>query len=172
MFGWIKDKVTGVANEKSAEALRAEFEALDQVPGAKAGLAERLSRFVLTGEEKGVVAELASMQSPGQFFVMSTHYYSSAVPKRQGLPALAKLLPEDPDLYLRLATVYETASQVGSGGFPSYLGVAIPAFQGSLSWLNTFLNELSDAGKERNPFFPTGLLGNASPQERGRERSR
>src|SRR5262245_18739165 len=118
MFGWLKEKLAPgwPATEigKAAEQLSRQFEPLEKMPGSKAGLAERLTRYVFTGEPQDSVAELAAMQNT-QFILSNPSTFYSTHPARVDLPDLVKLLPEDAELYLRLADVYAATNlQIGS----------------------------------------------------------
>lgn len=159
MFDWVKDKITsglqGISNGKAAEALRARLEPIEKLPGAKKRIADRLTRFVLTGEDEGAVAELAALKGSGQAFSV---YYGTPPAHLEGLSSLVKLLPEDPELYLRLARVFEAAPKTVSGVLQFSALLPIPAFQGSVSWLGTFLFELSRAGTQKEPNFPVSLV--------------
>ena len=155
MFKWLNERLGGTPYFKAAEALRVEWEPLQRVPGVKPRLVDRLIRFVFTGEEEDAVAELAAMKKTS--YATTTYYFSPPSATKKGLPALIKLLPEDANIYFRLATAYHAASHAGSISL-TYSTVAIPALQGSLSWLSVFLNELSRKGTERDPIFPVSLL--------------
>lgn len=149
MFGWLKDKFAGASHHEAAEELRGELAPVEQLPGSKTGLAERLTRFVFTGEGESVFGELAAMNNSQLAYAMD---------RRTGFPALVKLMPQDPTLLLRLARVYDETQQTGKGVIYVWLSPTIPAFQGSLSWLGTFLIELSRRGKEKKPTFPVHLV--------------
>jgi Domain of unknown function (DUF4132)/HEAT repeats len=149
MFEWLKDKLAGTPHHKAAEALRADLAPLEQLPGSKPRLAERLTRFVFTGEGESVLADLASMNSSQLAYTMD---------RKRGLAAVVKLMPEDPQVLLRLARVYDAAQQSGRGVVYIWPALTVPAFQGSLSWLGTFLIELSRRGQEKEPAFPVSLL--------------
>src|SRR4030095_12503605 len=162
MLGWLKDKLSAgwQSSEvtQAAEHLRTQFEPLEKIPGGKQGLAERLTRYVFTGEEKAALSDLASMHNTQFILSNPSTFYSPHNRHVKDLPSLVKLLPHDPDLYLRLADVYDAVNQPGSGAsFISGL-IPIPAFQGSLSWLSSFLVELSQGGHHREPYFSVNLL--------------
>ncbi len=153
MFDWLKNKVGGGSSDlKVAEALRKHFKLLE-VDGTRENLADRLTGFVLTGEAEEVIAELAAMQNTTHVFMTSIVYFG-AVPAepRLSLASLLRLLPEDADVFLRLAKVYDAANHATA--IQHYPGSSIPAFKGALSWLATFLIQLSDHGKEHSPVFP------------------
>ena len=152
MLEWIKDKVK---QAKAAEALRAEFQRIEKGPGAKTGLALRLTHFVLTGEDQGVLADLAALQHTRMAFTVSQYFYSTPPDGYKGLSGLVKFLPDDPELYLRLAQVYQAAYKTP---YASTGGSYIPAFSGSLEWLEIFLLELSLAGSQKEAIFDTRLI--------------
>ena len=156
MFGWLKDKLSGNSElGKAADQLCAQFDVLGKLPGAKPDLAERLTRYVFTGEPGDVVAELAGMPNT-QFILSNPATYLSYQTSRFDLSSWLKLLPEDSELYLRLADVYDATYQTGS---PAALGGRpIPEFQSSLSWLGAFLIELSSGGRRQEPNFSAQLL--------------
>ena len=160
MLGWIKDKIGGSISYKAADAVRVQFRPLEELPGSKHNLADRIARFVFTGEDEEVVAQLAAMPHTLQKLNMSSLFTYSAPPANHPglLSPLLTLLPEDPELYLRLAKVYEAAEHAGTG-MSYFTGFyPIPAFQGSLSWLGTFLYELSHGGTDKKPIFPASLV--------------
>ncbi len=153
MFGWLKDKVDKVSHSAALAALRAEFKRLNELPGARGNLADRLANFVLKGEDESVVAEVAALKNTHLAVAMySTHLEL----QKKGLPNLLQHLPQDPQILLRLAKVYDAIQQAGIGVAYVFDAPTIPAFQGSLSWLGTFLIELS--GDEKRAKFPVGLL--------------
>ena len=158
MFEWLKNKLS--ADWKSSEIseaanqLHAQFELLEKLNGVKPGLAERVSRYAFTGEPKDVILELAALQNSQ--FVMSNASTFSGRKRSQGLFSLLALIPEDLNLYLRLADIYDATYQTGSQS--TVFCPPIPAFQGSLSWLTAFLIELSCGGKSHEPVFPVELL--------------
>jgi len=158
MFGWLKDKLSaGWKSSEISEAanhLHAQFEPLEKLNGVKPGLAERVSRYAFTGEPKDVIAELTALQNSQ--FVMSNASTFSGQPRAKGLFSLVPLIPEDPDLYLRLADIYDATYQSGSSS--TIFGPPIPAFQSSLSWLTAFLIELSRGGKSHESVLPVELL--------------
>ena len=162
MLGWLKDKLIPGQQESSgaATALRAHFEPLEKVPGTKPHIAQRLTRFVLTGGGEGAVAELAALKGTSNAFLISAvNFAGTTLQPKQSLASLLRLLPEDPELYLRLARVYDAAQETPGGAvLQLFFLIPIPAFQGPLSWLSTFLVQLSRAGKERAAIFPVNLL--------------
>src|SRR6185503_9659217 len=114
MFKWLNERLAGTPHFKAAEALRVEIEPLQKVKGAQPRLVDRLIRFVFTGEEEDVVAELATLQNTRYTITVPFTYIQSSLTSRKGLPSLIKLFPEDPKIYFRLATVYDAAYQAGS----------------------------------------------------------
>jgi hypothetical protein len=161
MFGWLKDKFASdsqsVEIAKAAEQLKAQFEPIEKLSGAKPAIAERLTRYVFTGEPKDAVPELAAMQNT-QFILSNPSSFYSHHAARVDLTLLVKLFPEDPELYLRLADVYDATYRTGSQVSAALGGVPIPAFEGSLSWLSAFVVELSHGGRRQEPNFSVDLV--------------
>ena len=156
MFKWLNERLAGTSHFKAAEALRIELEPLQKVKGVQPRLVDRLIRFVFTGEDEDVVAELAALQNTRYTITVPFNYSLSSPTSRKGLPALIKQLPEDPKIYFRLATVYDAAYQAGST--VSYGSLPVAMLHGSLSWLNVFLGELSNQGKQRDAIFPVNMI--------------
>jgi len=156
MLGWLKDKLSGIKNIAAAEKLRTLLDPLDKLPAAKPRLADRLTHYVFTGDGAGVVAELAALQQT-QSLTVAGYYYSSGAPET-GFSKLIKVLPHDPELFLRLARVYEAAHQVGTGYAVVASTSRVPGLQGSLSWVGTFLSELSRSGNEEKQILPASLV--------------
>jgi len=157
MFGWLKEKVTQAVDARAAaNAVHTEFERLEQTPGAQPRLADRLTKFVFTGEGESVVAEVAAMKNTHLGLLMLTSLHGTQ--KQRGLATIIDRMPQDPEVLLRLAKVYEAAQQPGTGVGYIYGAPTIPAFHGSLSWLSTFLLEVSEGGKQRQPILPAGLI--------------
>jgi HEAT repeat protein len=156
MFDWLKNRVARVSNIAAAEELRAEFRLLDELPNAPRGLVGRMVNYVLTGEGENVLADLTTLQHTHLAVPLVSLRHNHL--ERKGLPELVKQLPQDPAVLVRLARVYDAVRTAGAGVAWIYGAPAIPAFQGSLSWLGTFLIELSDNGKQKAPTFPVGLV--------------
>src|SRR5260221_6525582 len=121
MLGWIKDKVVAglqeMSNARAGEELRAQFTPIEKLPGAPARLANRLARYVLLGEGEGVVAELTALPGTNQALDMSAlHYWGTSRGNlAESLSKIVNLLPQAPEIYLRLALVYEAALHAGTG---------------------------------------------------------
>ena len=78
MFGWLKEKVTQAVDARAAaNALHTEFERLEQTPGAQPRLADRLTKFVFTGEGESVVAEVAAMKNTHLGLLMLTSLHGT-----------------------------------------------------------------------------------------------
>src|SRR5262245_54589136 len=136
MFEWLKDKVAAgrqeISNVRAAGELQAQFAPLDKLPGAPPRIADRLVRYVLTGEGEGVVGELAALQGTSQALDMSAVGYRPGQGKlAASLSKLITLLPENAELYVRLALVYEAALQAGTGARSYVVYASIPTFHGS-----------------------------------------
>jgi Domain of unknown function (DUF4132)/HEAT repeats len=158
MFKWLKNKATGVSNEAAAERLRAEFKHLENVPNVPDRVAERLADYVLTGDSPNALAELARLQNVHLSFSYSVLLSHEETEKR-GLPELVNCLPQDPEILLRLAKVYEAIRQAGAGSAAFVFGApVIHSLPKSLTWLSTFLLELSSSGQQKEPIFPAGLV--------------
>jgi hypothetical protein len=114
MLGWLKDKVTGKPNARAAEELRAEFAPLEQVPGAPRRLANRLADFVLTGDGESALSDIAAMTNTHMAMPYIFTYIDGG--ERKGLIKLINLLPQDPQVLLRLAKVYDALRRIGGGG--------------------------------------------------------
>jgi HEAT repeat protein len=156
MFDWLKDKVAKVSNSAAADALRKELRPLDKLPKAPPRLVDRVVNYIVKGDGESVLADLASLKNTHLAVPMFTT--SHRLSKGKGLVQLLKELPQDPEFLLRLAKVYDAAQQAGTGVAYSYGIPSIPAFQGSLSWLGSFLIELSAEDKQNGAKFPVGLL--------------
>jgi len=157
MFGWLKDKLTGGSKASAVEELRAEFKDLEQLPGAPAGLADRLARFILTGEGPGILSTLPKLKNiqTGPAIIFTT----ADLGQPSGLAKLITHLPQDPEILLRLAKVYDTLRHAAGVGVAFSFGApVIPAFDGSFSWLRTFLTEISVNGQQKDRIFPAGLV--------------
>lgn len=156
MLGWLKNKVTGTSTGRATEELRAAFQPIEQVPGAPPRVAGRLADFVLTGNGASVVSDLSAMRNTHLALpYLSTYNVAS---EQKGLPRLVKFVPQDPQVLLRVAKVYDAIRNAGGGAAYIYGAPTIPAFEGSLSWLATFVIELSQGGKQQKPLLPTGLV--------------
>src|ERR1700752_816257 len=162
MLEWFKDKLSsgpkGNIDQKAAEELLTQFESVEKAPNMKPRVSERLVSFVLTGEPEQVLSELSALKSSGTTY--TTYYFAGRTQTKisESLNKLVKLLPEDPALYLRLARVYDVIRQNGLGVLPFGHTSPIPRFDGSLSWLGTFLAELSNSGNQRDGCLPASLI--------------
>lgn len=156
MFDWLKNKVgmQGQSYTKAASLLEMQLTPLERIAGAGKRIAERLTRFVLTGEGEAVVAELASLQSNQSYYIFSANLGEIADTSVATIASIVEILPQDPNLYLRLAHVYEAATYAARIRINSY----IPAFDGDLHWLAVFLLRISDSGNQKEPFFPVNLV--------------
>jgi Domain of unknown function (DUF4132) len=163
MLEWLKNTVAAgkqqISNARAAGELQAQFAPIGKLPGAPSCIVDRLVRYVLIGQGEGVVVELAALQGTCQALDMSATHYGGGRPRlAASLSTLITLLPENADLYLRLAIIYEAALQAGSGARFYTAYVSIPTFHGSLSWLSAFLVELSGSRPKEEAFFPASLV--------------
>jgi len=154
MLEWLKSKVRqGLeAGQKAVidKALSVHFLPLENAKRGIPGIAGRLAQFVVEGEDQACVRDLAAHRSrPGIVYFSGGERQFSP-----GLAKLLKLLPEDPELYLRLALVYEAASQAAYSSQYS----PIPGFGAAHRWLYAFLAELADAGPKNEKHFSADLV--------------
>lgn len=163
MLEWIKDKIKQGADTGQrivfAKAVRAHFSSLEEVKGTTSGIADRLARFVVYGEDQNALGQLFAPPSGTQLGIGQIVYYGGQGAQfSKGLGMLLKLFPQDPELYLRLALTYEAISQ---GGRPANMAVRfshIPGFRGANHWLALFLEQLAQAGPKNETFFPVSLV--------------
>jgi hypothetical protein len=163
MLDWLKDKIKqgADAGERTilAKAVREHFAPLEKIKGARQGIGERLARFVVYGEDQNALNELAAPQGGTQLGIGQIIYYGGQRGQfSKGLAMLLKVLPEDPELYLRLALAYEAISQAGRPANMVVRYSHIPGFRGAHHWLGVFLEELAQAGPKEETYFPVGLL--------------
>ena len=163
MLEWLKDTVAAgtqhISNARAAGELQAQFLPIGKLPGASSGIVDRLIRYVLTGQGDGVVGEIAALHGTTQALDMSATYNGGGRSKLgASLSTLITLLPEEAELYLRLALVYEAALQPGSGARFYIAHATIPTFHGPLTWLSAFLVELSGSRPKEEAFFPAALV--------------
>ena len=113
MLEWLKSKVRqGLeAGQKAVidKALSVHFLPLENAKRGIPGIAGRLAQFVVEGEDQACVRDLAAHRSRPRHRLFQRGGERQF--SHQSLAKLLKLLPEDPELYLRLALVYEAASQ-------------------------------------------------------------
>jgi hypothetical protein len=127
--------------------------------GTAPGIGDRLARFVVYGEDQNALREIAAPQSGRQLVIRQIIYYGGQRGQfSKGLATLLKLLPEDPELFLRLALTYEAVSQAGRPANMVVRFSHIPGFRGAHHWLGIFLEELSQAGPKNETYFPVGLV--------------
>lgn len=161
MLDWLKGKFKqgAEAGERlvMAKALREHFAPIEQRKGVRPGIAERLARFVVYGEDHNALNEITAPQSGTSAVAQIIHYGGEGGQFAKGLGALLKLLPGDPELYLRLALAYEAISQAGRPAFVGPRFSHIPGFHGAHLWLAVFLKELSQAGPKNEAYFPVEL---------------
>lgn len=154
MLEWLKNKVKQGLDAGQrvvvAKSLSVHFAPLENAKGGLPGIADRLAQFVVDGDDQGSVRDLAAHRTrPGVFYFSGGERQFS-----QGLAKLLKLLPEDPELYFRLALVYEAASQTAYSSQYS----PIPGFGAAHRWLYAFLAELANAGPKNEKYFSLDLL--------------
>ncbi len=163
MLDWLKDKIKQGADAGGriliAKAMQEHFASLEKIKGARPGIGERLARYVTYGEDQNALREIAAPQSGSQLGIGQIIYYGGQMGQfSKGLGMLIKLLPADPELYLRLALTYEAISQAGRPANMVVRFSHIPGFRGSHHWLAIFLEELSQAGPKGVTYFPVSLV--------------
>jgi hypothetical protein len=152
MLEWLKGRVPQVleSGERAAmaKALSAHFTTRLLGKTAAEGFAERLADFVIDGENPDALRELAARQSRAAIGFDGF----GASGGSQNLAPLLKLLPQDPFLYVRLASVYEAASRYAPQFSP------MPGFGGGHRWLYLFLAELFIAAPKNTKIFPASFV--------------
>src|SRR5262249_2308540 len=143
-----------------ANAVREHFAPFEKMKGVRQGIGDRLARFVLYGEQQIGLNEIAAPQGGAQPGIgqITSYYGGQRGQFSKGLGTLLKVLPEDPELYLRLALSYEAISQVGRPANAIVHFSQIPGFRGAHYWLGLFLEQLAHAGPKNEAYFPVGLL--------------
>jgi hypothetical protein len=163
MLDWLKDKIKQGTDAGEhmvlAKAVHEHFVPLENMKGARQGIGDRLARFVVYGEEQNALNEIVAPQSGTQLGIGQIIYYGGQRGQfSKGLGTLLKVLPEDPELYLRLALAYEAILQAGRPANMVVRYSHIPGFRGAHHWLGVFLEELAPAGPKNETYFPAGLL--------------
>ena len=133
-----------------AKALSAHFTTRQLVTTGAEGLAARLVDFVIDGENADALRELAASQSRAA--IGFDHYAASRGP--ENLAALVKLLPQDPSLYVRLASVYEA----GSHAMYTTQASPMPGLWAGHRWLCLFLAELFNAAPKNTKILPASFV--------------
>ncbi|HKW33416.1 MAG TPA: DUF4132 domain-containing protein [Candidatus Acidoferrum sp.] len=163
MLEWIKDKIKLGADASQrivlAKAVREHFVSLEKMKGTTPGIADRLARFVVYGEDQNALGQIFAPSSNTQPGIGQIIYYGGQRGQfSKGLGMLVKLFPQDPELYLRLALAYEAISQAGRPANVVVRFSHIPGFRGANNWLALFLEELAQAGPKNEIYFPVSLL--------------
>ena len=163
MLEWLKDKIKqGTdAGERIvlAKAVHQHFASLEKMKGTTPGIADRLARFVVYGEDQNALGQIFAPPSGTQPGVGQIIYYGGQMGQfSKGLGMLLKLFPQDPELYLRLALAYAAISQAGRPANMVVRFSHIPGFPGAHNWLALFLEELAQAGPKNETYFPVSLL--------------
>ena len=163
MLDGLKDKIRQGTDSGErliwAKAVREHFAPLEKMKGARQGIGDRLARFVVYGEDQNALTEIAAQQSGTQFGIGQIIYYGGQRGQfSKGLGTLLKVLPEEPELYVRLALAYEAISQAGRPANMVVRVSHIPGFHGAHHWLGIFIEELAQAGPRDETYFPVGLL--------------
>jgi hypothetical protein len=163
MLDWLKDKIKQGVDAGGriviAQALREHLAPLEKMKGVRPGITDRLARFVASGEDRNALNEITVPQSGTQRGIGQIIYYGGERGQfSKGLGVLLKVLPEDPEIYLRLALAYDAISQAGHPAYMTSHVSQIPGFWGAHRWLGIFLKELASAGPKDETYFPVTLL--------------
>lgn len=163
MLEWLKDKIKQGTDAGQrivlAKAVHQHFASLEKMKGTTPGIADRLARFVVYGEDQNALGQIFAPPSGTQPGVGQIIYYGGQMGQfSKGLGMLLKLFPQDPELYLRLALAYEAISQAGRPANMVVRFSHIPGFRGAHNWLALFLEELAQAGPKNETYFPVSLL--------------
>jgi hypothetical protein len=141
MLEWLKKKAVASQLKQQFVSLHEHFALLKKVP---AELTERLATFVLTGEDQAAVSDVAAHGGHvGQWIVYGPIQKEHAA----SFSSLLDSLPQDPEVYLRLARVYEAGYLFRS---------SIPAYRDAHTWLGTFLIMLHQLKSGQT--FPASLI--------------
>jgi len=151
---WLKSKApqTLETGERAAvvKALSAHFTTRLLGKTAAEGFAERLADFVIGGENADALRELAAAQSRAAIGFDGFGASRSS----ENLATLVKILPQDPALYVRLASVYEAASRQRYA--PQFS--PMPGFGGGHRWLYLFLAELFHVAPKNTKILPASFV--------------
>lgn len=143
MLSWLKKLGSGSSSWKNSdypleelEWLEKDFKPLDSL---KAGVCEQIMQFIATGTEEEVLATLAGMRAAsGGIALRCSGYGGRALPDRDRFFEQTTIL--DPALHLRLALVYEAATQFFVAGGRGRVDVA-PGLKGGAEFLDAYLWE-------------------------------
>lgn len=151
--------LAGFSPEKIA-LLEQDFADLDQ---AGSDLAERAVRYVVDGDDDGLLDALTMADQPAERLRLirplgTYHPNRNGDAYRNGF--FSDVEPGNPQPYLRLAKVYEAAAK-GSSTVPLHFQV----YYGGLVWLELFLQEvwtremrLLQSPRHAQPYFPLSLI--------------
>ena len=109
-----------------------------------------MADFVIDGENPDALRELAASQSHAA--VGFDRFGASS--GSENLATLVKLLPQDPSIYVRLASVYDAASRQRYA--PQFS--PMPGFGGGHRWLYVFLAELFNAAPKNTKILPASFV--------------
>jgi hypothetical protein len=154
MLEWLKSKDTPrLESEQRAamvKALSAHFRLRIIGNAAAEGFTERLAEFVMDGDNPAVVGELAG--GPARAVIGLDQFGASR--GSENLATLIKLLPQHPSLYVRLASIYEAAS---NGRYAPQFS-PMPGFGGGHRWLYLFLAELLHVTPKSTKILPASFV--------------
>jgi hypothetical protein len=153
---WLKDKVKDglEAGQRVVlvSSLTKHFAPLEDVKNGVPGIASRLSRFVVQGADRSALQDLQAKK--GNRHNAYSNLRERFAEQSQSYSAFVKTLPQDPDLFVRLALVYDAAY----GRSNIYGQAAIPGFGGHCDWVISFLWHLDNVGSKGKKNFPAKMV--------------
>ena len=153
MLDWLKDKVqSGIGAVQQAalvSALTKHFAPLEDAKKGVPGIASRLSRFVVQGDDRRALQDLQA--SRGNRCYASNGWSTE---QTRSYSAFVKTLPQDPDLFVRLALAYDAAY----GRSKPYGQAAVPGFAGRCDWIISFLWLLDRVAPKGEKSFPAKMV--------------
>lgn len=151
MFTRLKESVKeGLDTAKRAEIIQAltqHFATLEDNKNGLPGIASRLALFVVEDEDRAAPKDLTAHFANGQH--IGWNISQGFVQRQKGkMKPIFQTLPQDTELFLRLAQVYEA---IYSPRRTSWAG-SIPNLDNQLDWLKSFLLFIAEtaADKEKN----------------------
>jgi hypothetical protein len=156
MLDWLKDKVqSGIGAVQQAalvSALTKHFAPLEEGKNGMPGIAGRLARYVVDGDDQRALQDLQT-NNVNRYYSYSTSGDWSTE-KKQSFTAFLGGLPQDTELFVRIAFAYHAAySRAQSFGY-----TAVPGFAGRCDWITSFLRLLIHAGHNNGKVFPAAMV--------------
>ena len=158
MLDWLKDKVQGgigaVQQAALISALTKQFAPIEETKSGLAGIAGRLARYVVDGDDQRALQDLRTNRT-NNYYVYTRFGRSDAWSEdhARSYNAFLKSL-QDVELLVRLAIVYDVA--YGSNNTYGY--TAVPGLAGRCDWMTSFLNILANAAPKNEKTFPAALV--------------